>query len=159
MAGPFFKDEIMKIISHNKKARHEFHILDTCEAGIILNGDEVKALRAGHCSLTESFARMDNGEAVLYKMNIPEYKHSSVFTSPSQRDRRLLMHKREIYKFYESSKKKGLTIVPLKVYFNDKGRVKIELGLCQGKKMYDKRASLKESNVKREIAREMKKYK
>lgn len=148
----------MKAIAQNKKARHEYNILETVEAGIVLHGDEVKALRAGHCSLVDSYARMDNGEAILYKMNIPEYKHASTFKSEPYRERRLLMHKREIYRLYDKTKAKGITILPLKIYFTERGYIKVLLGLGQGKKLYDKREALKAKSVKRDIAREMKNY-
>ena len=148
----------MKLISQNRKARHNYNILETYEAGIVLNGDEVKALREGHCSLVESFARMDKGEATLYNMNIPEYKFSSSFSSPPFRDRKLLLHKREIFKLYEKTKKKGYSLIPLKIYFNEKGYIKIQIGVCQGKKLYDKRTALKDAAIKRDISREIKKY-
>jgi len=146
----------MTLIAQNKKVSFEYHILDRVEAGIVLNGDEVKAMRAGHCALVDSFARMDNGSATLYKMNIPEYKSSCSFKSDPVRDRVLLMHKREIIKLYDKTKTKGITIVPTKIYFNDKGHIKVELALCQGKKQYDKRDAKKEADVKREIARNLK---
>lgn len=149
----------MKLIAQNRKARHTYHVIDTYEAGIVLNGDEVKSLRAGHCSLVDSFARMDNGEAMLYKMNIPEYKYSSSFSSAPTRDRKLLLHKREIFKLQDTTKKKGYTIVPLKIYFTEKGYIKVLLGLCQGKKLYDKRTALKEATVKKDIARQLKEFK
>ena len=146
----------MQLIAQNRKVWFEYHILERIEAGIVLNGDEVKAMRAGHCSLVDSFARMDRGEAVLYKMNIPEYKSSCSFKSDPVRDRILLLHTREIAKLHDKTKTKGITIVPTKIYFNDKGHIKIELALCQGKKQYDKREAKKSADVKREIARHLK---
>jgi SsrA-binding protein len=148
----------MKIVAQNKKAYHEYHILDTYEAGIELHGDEVKSMRAGHCSLVDSFARVDEGEAVLYKMNIPIYKQSSYFQSEPVRARKLLLHKREISKLADLTATKGVTLIPLKIYFTDKGLIKVEIGVAKGKKLFDKREDKKKADVKREIAREMKKY-
>jgi SsrA-binding protein len=145
----------MTIVAQNKKAWHEYHIIETYEAGISLHGDEVKSMRAGHCSLVDSFARVDEGQPFVYKMNIPQYMQAGHFKSDTVRTRRLLLNKKEIRKLAGATQKKGFTIIPLKVYFNDKGFIKIELGLCQGKKLHDRRADLKDAAVKRDIARGM----
>jgi len=148
----------MRIVSTNRKARHDYHILETFEAGIELKGMEVKSLRNKGCSLDGSFARIEGEELFLYNMNISEFDKSSYFRVAPKRTRRLLLHKKEIKKLIGTAAQKGLTLIPLKVFFNDRGWAKIEIALARGKKSYDKRRKLKEDIAKREADRAMKKY-
>lgn len=145
-------------IATNRKAKFNYHISESYEAGIVLNGDEVKSLRTGKCSIAEAFARVENGEIKIYNMHIAEFNKSSYFTSDPRRTRKLLMNKREISKLMGLTSRKGFTLVPLKVYFNKRGFAKIELGLGRGKRKYDKRHKLKEEFQKRETRRQMKPY-
>jgi len=147
----------MKIISTNRKARHNYDIIQTYEVGIELKGNEVKSLRNKNCSIENSFARIENQEVILYDMHIPEYDKSSYFKTDPKRPRKLLLHKKEIEKLYGYLTRKGFTIIPLKVYFNDRGLVKLEIALAKGRLLYDKRRKIKEDIAKREIEREMKK--
>jgi len=147
--------EPVKIITENRKARHNYHILETFEAGIELHGTEVKSMRAGNANLKDSFARVENGELLLYNMHISPYQHGNQFNHEPKRPRRLLMHKREIMRLLGKTREKGLSLIPLKAYF--RGRwVKIELALARGKKLYDKRKDIAERNAQREIRRAMK---
>ena len=141
----------MKIINTNRKAYRDYLVVESIECGIELKGSEVKSLRAGKIKLEESFARIDNGEAVLYNTHISPYAEASYLNVEPDRPRKLLLHKHQINKLGMSLAQKGLTLIPLKAYFNDKGRAKIEVGLCKGKKLYDKREDIK----RRETAREM----
>lgn len=145
----------IKIICDNRKARHEFHFLETFEAGIELQGTEVKSLRAGKANLQDSFAKVENGEMLLYNMHISPYEMGNRFNHQPKRPRRLLLHKQEILRLYGKAREKGLTIVPTKVYFSG-SRAKVEIALAQGKKLYDKRESLVEKVVKRDTERAMK---
>ena len=145
-----------KIVARNKKARHNFQVLEVYEAGIALRGDEVKSLREGKCSIQESFARIQKGEVILYNMHIPEFQQAGVFKSEPKRERKLLLHRREISRLSGLVAQKGYTLVPLEVYFNEKNMVKVELAVVKGRKLYDKRRKLKEEITKREIARQMK---
>ena len=147
------KDGI-KIIATNKKAYHDYEILETYEAGIVLQGSEVKSIRRGSISLKDSYARIKNGELILKNCSIAPYDASSVFNHEPMRDRKLLMHKREILRLQGKVQEKGLTLVALKVYLK-RGIVKIELGLAKGKKIYDKRAEAKKKVIEREIKRMM----
>lgn len=142
------------LIAQNKKARHEYFIEDTLECGIMLVGTEVKSLRAGRASLNESYVGEKDGTLYLFNTHIPEYTHcGSQFQHAPLRPRKLLMHKREIGKFLGGVSKKGYTIVPLKLYFNDQGRVKIEIGLAKGKQMHDKRQTIKDRDWNRDKSR------
>lgn len=146
----------IKVVCQNKKARFEYFIEETYEAGIILKGTEVKSLREGRCSLQESYARVRNGEIFIVGMHINPYKQGDTFTQPDPlRIRKLLLHKREIEKLIGKTKERGFTIVVTKIYFKN-GKAKAEIGLGKGKKHYDKRESLKQQTVKREIGREFK---
>ena len=136
----------------NRRARHEYHILESLEAGLALTGTEVKSIRAGGVSLNEAYARFRDGEAWLMSMHIPPYKQGSFSNVDPNRPRKLLMHKTQIDDLMARVKEKGLTIVPLRMYFT-RGRVKVELGLARGKKMWDKRADVAKRDVEREIAR------
>jgi SsrA-binding protein len=143
-------------IAENRKARHKFNVLDTLECGIVLVGSEVKSLRNGRLSLDEAYGRVRNDEVWLVGSDIAEYNEASRMNHDPKRPRKLLLHRREIRKFANKAHEKGLTLVPLKMYFK-KGRAKVLLGLCQGKKMHDKREALKTADTKRYIAREMRK--
>ena len=142
--------ESRKLIANNKKAFHDYFIEDTWEAGIALVGTEVKSLRMGKCSLKESFIQIHKGEVFIYNMHISPYEKGNIFNKDPVRPRRLLMHRREIRKLYGTVKQDGLALIPLSVYFKH-SRVKVEVGLCRGKKLYDKR----ESAARRDASREM----
>jgi SsrA-binding protein len=136
----------------NRRARHEYHILESLEAGLVLTGTEVKAVRDGGASLSEAYARFRDGEAWLMGMHIPPYKQGSFSNTEPTRPRKLLLHKAEIGRLQSRVSEKGLTIVPLRLYFT-RGMAKIELGLARGKKLWDKRADVAKRDVEREIAR------
>ena len=144
-----------KLIASNKKARHDYFIEDTYEAGIVLHGTEVKSLRAGHCSIKESFVRVDNGEVIIYGMHINPYEKGNIFNKDPLRVKKLLLHKQEINKLLGKIKEKGYTLVPLQVYFSN-GRAKVEIGLARGKKLYDKREDIAKKDARRETEREFK---
>ena len=127
-----------KLIANNKKAYHDFFILDTYEAGIALHGTEVKSLRMGKCSIKESFIRIENGEVFIYGMHVSPYEKGNIFNKDPLRVKKLLLHKSEINKMLGKVKEKGMSVVPLKVYFKG-SLVKVEIGLAKGKKLYDKR--------------------
>ncbi len=143
----------MKVISNNKKAFYNFFVSDLVEAGIVLEGCEVKSVRAGGASLTDSFVVVKNGEMFLKNAYIKPYEKTSSFKPDERRTRKLLLNKSEIQKFERMVKEKGFSIVPTKIYFNDSNKVKVEIGLAKGKKLYDKRQTLKEQSVKRDIER------
>lgn len=144
-----------KMIANNKKAYHDYFILDTVEAGIALHGTEVKSLRMGKCSIKESFIRIENGEMFIYGMHISPYEKGNIFNKDPLRVRKLLLHKAEINKMLGKQKEKGIAIVPLKVYFKD-SLVKVEIGLAKGKKLYDKRDDIAKKDMKREAERDLK---
>ena len=141
--------ESMKLVANNKKARFDYFIEDTYEAGIALHGTEVKSLRMGKCSIKESFIRIEKGEVYIYGMHISPYEKGNIFNKDPLRVRKLLLHKYEINKLQAQMQQKGYTIVPLTVYFS-KGLVKVEIGLAKGKKLYDKREDLKRKDLMRE---------
>jgi SsrA-binding protein len=141
-----------KTIVQNRRARHEYHILEHHEAGIELQGTEVKSLREGHITLKDSYANVEEGEMFLVGVHINPYEQGNIYNHEPERTRRLLMHKREILKLGARVAEKGLTLIPLRLYFKD-GRVKVEIGLCQGKHTIDKRETLREREVKRELDR------
>ncbi|MEJ8474165.1 SsrA-binding protein SmpB [Roseibium algae] len=145
-----------KIISDNRKARFNFEIEDTLEAGIELKGTEVKSLRTGKANIGDSYAAEHNGEIWIYNVYIPEYLQANRFNHETRRPRKVLLHKREIGKFASAIQKDGKTIVPLKLYFNDKGRAKLELAVARGKKLHDKRNTEKKRDWDREKSRIMK---
>ena len=148
-----------KVISTNRYASHEYFILEKIEAGIVLEGSEVKSLRVNGCNLKDSFCLLYNGELLLKNMHITVYDKAGAFnTKNARRDRKLLLHKEEILRLSSKVVQKGLTLVPLKIYFKQ-ALVKVELGLCQGKHTYDKKRSLMEKDLKREKEREIKNYK
>ena len=144
-----------KLIANNKKAYHDYFILDTYEAGIALHGTEVKSLRMGKCSIKESFIRVENGEMFIYGMHISPYEKGNIFNKDPLRVRKLLLHKAEINKMLGKTKEKGMSIVPLKVYFKG-SLVKVEIGLAKGKKLYDKRPDIAKKDQKREAERDFK---
>ena len=146
----------MRVITNNKNAYHHYHISDKYEAGIVLEGCEVKSVRNGGVTINESFIVFENGELFLKNAFIKPYDKTSAFVPDAKRNRKLLLHKREIEKIFKQKNVKGMTIVPLKVYITEKGLVKIEIALAKGKKLYDKRETLKENSAKREIDRVMK---
>lgn len=146
----------MKVIAQNKRGRFEIAVEETLEAGLVLTGSEVKSLRAGKISLAESYVKIHDGEAFLLKANITEYSHGGYSNHEPTRRRKLLLHRREIHKLQVKTDQKGLTIVPLKIYFNEKGRVKLEIGVGKGKKLHDKRRSIQDRDTKRQIDRVMK---
>jgi SsrA-binding protein len=141
-----------KIIAVNRKARHEYHIMETFEAGINLKGTEVKSLREGNANLQDSYARIENGEIFIYNMHISPYAQGNQFNHEPKRPRRLLMHKYEIIRLFSKVREKGLSIIPLRLYFKN-GLAKVELALARGKKLYDRRDDLAERDAKREMER------
>ncbi|MGR6923651.1 SsrA-binding protein SmpB [[Actinomadura] parvosata] len=143
-----------KVIAQNKRARHDYHVEDTFEAGLVLQGTEVKSLREGRASLVDGYASIDGGEAWLLNVHIPEYSQGTWTNHAARRKRKLLLHRKEIEKLAAKTKEGGLTIVPLTLYFKD-GRAKVEIAVARGKKDWDKRQSLAEQQAKREMARAM----
>ncbi len=141
----------------NRKARFNYFIIEEIECGIELFGSEVKSIRNGNCNIKDSYGVIRNNEVYLINMFIKNYKEASIFNKEETRKRKLLLHKKEIIKLKEKIEKEGYTLIPLKVYFN-RNKVKVLLGLCKGKKTYDKREVLKEKEIKRKIEREIKSY-
>ncbi|WP_329090599.1 MULTISPECIES: SsrA-binding protein SmpB [unclassified Streptosporangium] len=141
-----------KVIAQNKRAWHDYHIEDTYEAGLVLQGTEVKSLRLGRASLLDGYAVIKDGEAWLINVHIPEYTMGTWTNHAARRSRKLLLHRKEIDKLVSKTKEGGLTLVPLAIYFKD-GKAKIEIGLAKGKKDWDKRQTLAENQAKREMAR------
>ncbi len=147
--------EKTKTVAENRRARFEYFIEDTFEAGIALTGTEVKSLRFGQGSIAESYAEIRNGEAWLVNSNVPEFSHGNRFNHEPKRVRKLLLHEREIDRLQGAVERKGMTLVPLSVYFNSRGRAKVELALAKGKNAADKRHTIKERDWKRDQARIM----
>jgi len=143
-----------RLIASNKRARFEYHILDEKECAIVLTGTEVKSLRAGRCSIAEAYGLVRDHELWLVGMHINEYAQGNIHNHAPLRERKLLLHRREIEDWHEKVKVKGITIVPLSMYFKG-ARVKVQMALCKGKKIYDKRETKKEQDAKREISRAM----
>lgn len=149
----------MKIITQNKKALFDYTVLEHIEAGIVLTGDEVKALRAGHVNLTGSFATIHDGELFLINAHITPYSHAYTKTDEhARRSRKLLVHRKELNYLVGQISKKGVTLIPLKLYFNEKNKIKVDLGLCKHKKAHDQRREIKERDIARETRRELKNY-
>jgi SsrA-binding protein len=146
------KERGRKVIASNRKARHDYTILDTYEAGVVLVGTEVKSLRMGRASLVDAFAQVDDGEIWLHALHIPEYVAGTWTNHEVRRKRKLLLHKAEIERLIGKTKESGLSLVPLQMYFKD-GYVKVEIALAKGKKAYDKRQDLAKRDANREIAR------
>lgn len=151
------KEEHIKIVATNKKAFHNYELTETYEAGIALHGSEVKSVRQGKISLKESYAKIKNGELFLINCHISPYSSSSFFNHEPLRTRKLLMHKREIIRLQSKTQEKGFTIVPTKIYFK-KGKIKIELALAHGKRLFDKRAESRRKTIEREIRSALKGY-
>lgn len=149
------KTDGIKLIANNKKARHDYFVEDSFEAGIVLHGTEVKSLRQGHCSIKEAFIDIDNGEAFIHQMHISPYEKGNIFNRDPLRVKKLLLHKSEIRKMKGKIAEKGYTLVPLKVYFN-RSLVKVEIGLAKGKKLYDKRQDIAKKDQRREAERDFK---
>jgi SsrA-binding protein len=143
------------IAAQNRKARHDYHIVETLEAGVMLSGTEVKSLRGGRASIGEAYAEVRDGEMFLKNAYIPEYDGAHVVTHKPRGDRKLLLHRREIAKLWDATQRKGMTVVPLKIYFNARGIAKVEIAIAEGKKHYDKRQSQKERDWGRQKQRLM----
>jgi SsrA-binding protein len=150
--------ERQKIIVNNRKARFEYEIIDSIEAGIVLLGSEVKSLREGKANISDSYARIKDGELWIIGMHISHYKQNTINILDPLRDRKLLLHKNEIKRLARRVEEKGMTLVPLRLYFNQ-NIAKIELGIARGKRQYDKKATIAEKDAQRDLEREQKKYK
>lgn len=146
--------EGIKIITTNRRARHDYHIDETLEAGLILTGAEVKSVRQGRVNMSEAFVRIENGEAFLFNCHIAPYEQGGYANQEPLRKRKLLMHRRELRKWQKATEQKGFTIVPLRMYFR-KSYVKVEIGLARGKKLYDKRADIAEKESERRLKQVM----
>ncbi len=142
------------MITENRKARFQYFVMDTLECGIVLTGTEVKSLRLGNVSIEESYGRIKDGEVWLINTDIQEYAWANRWNHVAKRPRKLLMHRREVAKFASKADDKGLTLVPLKMYFKE-GRAKVLIGICKGKQLHDKRETLKKANAQRDIQRAM----
>ncbi len=149
------QNEARKLIANNKKAYHDYFIDETYEAGVVLHGTEVKSMRMGKCSVKESFIRIDNGEVFVYGMHVSPYEKGNIFNKDPLRVKKLLLHRAEINKLAGRVAEKGYTLVPLQVYFKE-GKVKVEIGLARGKKLYDKREDIAKKDARREAEREFK---
>ena len=147
--------ESQKLIANNKKAYHDFFIDETYECGIALHGTEVKSMRMGKCSIKEAFVRIEDGEVFVYGMHVSPYEKGNIFNKDPLRVKKLLLHKYEINKLLGKIKEKGYTLVPLQVYFKD-GKVKVEIGLARGMKLYDKREAIAKKDQRREAEKEFK---
>jgi SsrA-binding protein len=148
------RDENERLVAQNRKARHEYEVLDTVECGMVLVGSEVKTLRNGRVTLDEAYGRVTNGEVWLINCDIPEYTEANRFNHDPRRPRKLLMHRREVDKFANRAFEKGLTLVPLKLYFK-RGKAKLLLGVCKGRQLHDKREKLKKETMGRDMQRAM----
>lgn len=142
-----------KLVANNKKARHDYFIEEVYEAGLVLTGTEIKSIRAGKVSIKESYAKIENGEMIVYGMNISPYEQGNRFNVDPLRPRKLLLHKQEIRKLIGYTTLKGLTIVPLTVYINEDGRAKMEIAVALGKKLYDKRDDIAKRDAERRMAK------
>lgn len=149
------KKEAQKLVANNKKVFHDYFVEETWEAGLVLHGTEVKSLHMGKCSIKEAFVEIDKGEMYVTGMHISPYEKGNIFNKDPLRTRKLLMHKGEILKLTGKVKEKGYTIMPIQVYFKD-GRAKMEIGLCRGKKLYDKRQDIAKKDQRREAEKEFK---
>ncbi len=147
--------ESMKLVANNKKAYHDYFVDEKYETGLVLHGTEVKSLRMGQCSIKEAFVKIENGEVWVYGMHVNPYEKGNIFNKDPMRPKKLLMHKSEINKLLGKVKEKGYTLMPLQVYFSN-GKAKMEIGLCRGKKLYDKREDIAKRDQKREAERDFK---
>ena len=152
-AKPSRKEPGIKVVADNRRARFDYEIMDTFEAGIELKGPEVKSLREGRANIAESYASVADGELFLINAYVPEYRQANRFNHDTRRPRKLLLHRRQIDKLAGGVLREGLTIVPLRIYFNERGRAKIGIALAKGKKLHDKREAIKERTWSRERAR------
>ena len=141
----------------NRKANHDYFVDSTVEAGIVLTGTEIKSIRAGNCNIKDCYGIIKNNEVFLLNMYVGQYKEGNIFNHEETRSRKLLLHKKEIKKLEEAITLNGMTLVPLKLYFKN-NKLKVLLGVCRGKKNYDKRESIKERDIKREVLKNLKKY-
>lgn len=148
-----------KVVATNRKAFHDYFIEEKFEAGVVLQGTEVKSLRDGRVNLQDSYASARNGEVFLYNCHISPYSHGNIMNHDPTRVRKLLLHKKEINKLMGKTQQKGLTLVPLRIYFSKRGHAKVELGLAKGKKLYDRRESIKSREAGREVERAIKERK
>jgi SsrA-binding protein len=146
---------VLKVVAKNRKAKHEYFILDTYEAGIVLKGSEIKSIRAGQLSLAQSYVSIENGEAWLMNTHIAPYDQAGRFNHDPMRPRKLLLHRKQIDKLFENVRQKGTTIIPLSVYLKD-GKAKVEIALAKGKRHYDKRAEIAKRDAQRELDRSYK---
>lgn len=146
-------DSGVRVVAENRKAKHRFEVLDSLECGIVLVGSEVKSLRAGKVSLAEAYARVKQGDAWLVGCDIAEYPQATLWNHEPKRNRKLLLHRQQIRRFANQAHEKGLTLVPLKIYFNPKGVAKVLVGLCRGRKLHDKREKLRKEDQRRDIER------
>jgi SsrA-binding protein len=144
----------IKVVATNRKASHEYFLLETLEAGLVLQGSEIKSLRAGRISLAEAYVRVENGEAWLVEAHIAPYEQAARQNHDPKRERKLLLHRKEIYRLEGEVRQKGVTIIPLKVYLKD-GRAKIEIAIAKGKKLYDKREAIARRDAEREMERHL----
>jgi len=147
-----------KLIANNKKARHDYFIDEVYEAGIVLTGTEIKSVRQGKVNLKESYAKIDNGEVIIYNMHISPYEQGNRYNTDPMRERKLLLHKQEVRKLIGYTTQKGLTIVPLKLYLNERGLAKMELAVARGKKLFDKRDDIAKKDADRRMEQQMKKH-
>ncbi|MBQ1215751.1 MAG: SsrA-binding protein SmpB [Firmicutes bacterium] len=145
-----------KLLANNKKARHDYFIEEVYEAGLVLTGTEIKSLRQGRVNLKESYAKIEKGEVFIYNMHISPYEQGNRYNVDPLRDRKLLLHKQEIRKLIGYTTQKGLTLVPLQIYINEKGLVKMEIAVARGKKLYDKREDIAKRDAGRRMERMMK---
>ncbi|HKW85601.1 MAG TPA: SsrA-binding protein SmpB [Nitrospiraceae bacterium] len=150
------KDRAEKVVATNRKAFHEYHIEEKLEAGILLKGTEVKSLREGQVNLRDSYASVDHGEVVLHHCHISPYSHGNIMNHDPIRPRKLLLHRKEINKLLGKTQQKGLTLVPLRIYFSPRGLAKVELALARGKRQYDRREAIKQREAGREVERAIK---
>ena len=146
------KAQEYRSITRNRKARHAYEILEELECGVVLCGTEVKSLRSGHGSIAEAYGRIRGSELFLVGANIPEYRHGNVFNHPPVRDRKLLAHRREIARLLKKVRERGMTLIPLELYFQG-SKIKLKLGLCRGKRLYDKRESQRKKDDERAMDR------
>lgn len=146
----------MKVIANNKKARHEYFVDEVYEAGLVLTGTEIKSIRNGKVSIKEAYAKIINGEVLILGMNISPYEQGNRFNVDPLRPRKLLLHRREINKLIGKIKVGGVTLIPLRIYLNDRGRAKIEIAVARGKKLYDKRDTIAKRDTERKMQRAMK---
>lgn len=147
----------IKIVANNKKARHDYFIEETYETGIVLTGTEIKSIRQGKVNIKESYAKVENGEMIIYGMHVSPYEHGNRFNVDPLRPRKLLLHKKEIQKLIGYTTQKGLTLVPLRMYINEKGKAKLELAVARGKKDYDKRNTIAKRDADRRMQQAMRK--